>query len=332
MACRDLTAVFRERRNAKMALRQLEQWTEENVVDGLLTAPEYEGDVEVGVRRRSNSRGLGGDDVTKENPSWVVALREIEVRCEKAECELRRLAQVQRKRSLVGFDGAEEKRLERELSDAADTARTHLKLAESLLKGGLLEPSPKDTDATVRCKANAKKKLAAKLSNISRRFRTSKSPSGGGKKNMSSSDMAALDFLTSSAERRALDMLETRRPGDVIVTVEQAAALEEDSKFLDERDEEIIKVAQSVDDIAHIFKELAVLVIDQGTILDRIDFNMDIVADRTRHATNQLMKADQHHASAKPLKCLLLLMVLIFILSTILVFKIFGGSSRRKRP
>ena len=33
--------------------------------------------------------------------------------------------------------------------------------------------------------------------------------------------------------------------------------------------------AQSIEELSDIFKELAVLVIDQGTILDRIDFNME---------------------------------------------------------
>lgn len=36
---------------------------------------------------------------------------------------------------------------------------------------------------------------------------------------------------------------------------------------------------KSIEDLSTIFKELAVLVIDQGTILDRIDFNMEQVQD-----------------------------------------------------
>ena len=43
---------------------------------------------------------------------------------------------------------------------------------------------------------------------------------------------------------------------------------------MNERDEEIVRIAKSIEELAAIFKELAVLVIDQGTILDRIDYNM----------------------------------------------------------
>jgi hypothetical protein len=43
------------------------------------------------------------------------------------------------------------------------------------------------------------------------------------------------------------------------------------------RDQEIQRIAQSIEEIAHVMKHLAELVIDQGTVLDRIDYNMDQV-------------------------------------------------------
>ena len=51
-----------------------------------------------------------------------------------------------------------------------------------------------------------------------------------------------------------------------------------------ERDEEIQKIARSIQELSDIFKELAVLVIDQGTILDRIDFNMEQASSTSRRA------------------------------------------------
>ena len=46
----------------------------------------------------------------------------------------------------------------------------------------------------------------------------------------------------------------------------------------EERDYEIQRIAKSVSHLSLIFKELSTLVIDQGSIIDRIDYNMDDVS------------------------------------------------------
>ena len=78
-----------------------------------------------------------------------------------------------------------------------------------------------------------------------------------------------LSFLTESTEGRVLEHLDARCPGENIMTLEQIAQLEEHEALIAARNDDVEAVTKSITDLAQIFKELAVLVIDQGTILDR---------------------------------------------------------------
>merc|ERR1719361_2583867 len=88
-----------------------------------------------------------------------------------------------------------------------------------------------------------------------------------------------------------------------------------------EREKEIIKVAQSINDLATIFRELSVLVIEQGTILDRIDYNVEQSLHKVKSGTNELRKADEYSKKARTMKCILFLLCIITVLTLILIFK-----------
>lgn len=91
--------------------------------------------------------------------------------------------------------------------------------------------------------------------------------------------------------------------------------------LINERDQEIQKIAESITELATIFKELAVLVIDQGTILDRIDYNMEQVVEQTEKGLVELEKAEKTQKNNRPMKCIGLLLVLICIMTALLVLK-----------
>lgn len=56
------------------------------------------------------------------------------------------------------------------------------------------------------------------------------------------------------------------------------------------KDEEITNLVKSINDLAGIFKDLSVLVVEQGTILDRIDHNIEMAKEDTMKATEILEK------------------------------------------
>ena len=74
-------------------------------------------------------------------------------------------------------------------------------------------------------------------------------------------------------------------------------------------------------ELSEIFKDLAILVIDQGTILDRIDYNLEQTAIHTKDAVYQLTEANEKSKSARMRNCILLLCVLIIIVLLIIIVR-----------
>jgi len=99
------------------------------------------------------------------------------------------------------------------------------------------------------------------------------------------------------------------------------AVVEDLNMAVQSRDKEIVQIAKSIEELSSIFKELAVLVIDQGTILDRIDYNMEAVVEHTKEGIGQLEKAESSQKNARPMKCIVCLSITIFILLIILILK-----------
>jgi syntaxin 16 len=54
------------------------------------------------------------------------------------------------------------------------------------------------------------------------------------------------------------------------------------------KDDEISNLVKSINDLASIFKDLSILVIEQGSILDRIDYNVESAKEDTIEANKHL--------------------------------------------
>ena len=89
----------------------------------------------------------------------------------------------------------------------------------------------------------------------------------------------------------------------------------------EEREKAITRVAESVGELAEIFKEIQGLVIDQGTILDRIDYNIEQAADRVSHAVVELKKATEYQKKSRAMLCIYVLLLLCGLMIIILVIK-----------
>ena len=92
-------------------------------------------------------------------------------------------------------------------------------------------------------------------------------------------------------------------------------------QMLKKRDSELNQLLNSVNDLAGIFKDMQVLVMEQGSILDRIDYNIDIASTNVVKGKNSLIKANDYHKNNCFRNIIIVLLVCIFIEAFMLIFK-----------
>lgn len=101
----------------------------------------------------------------------------------------------------------------------------------------------------------------------------------------------------------------------------QKTDLLDDQQYLLAREREIYKISQSVVEISMIFKELENIVIDQGTILDNIEYNIDRTVENVQGAHKQLVKAEGYQKQTRKCKIIFFLILLIFASLMLLMIK-----------
>lgn len=103
------------------------------------------------------------------------------------------------------------------------------------------------------------------------------------------------------------------------------AALAQDMMIADvdlrQRNHELTQIAQSIASLAELFKDLSVMVIDQGTLLDSVEYNIEQTAVQMEEAVRELNTATRYQKSTGRRKCIFLLVLIIFGLIITLIFK-----------
>lgn len=84
------------------------------------------------------------------------------------------------------------------------------------------------------------------------------------------------------------------------------------------RDQEMNSIVKSIVELNQIFHDINTFVVNQGTLLDRIDFNLENVQFKIETGVVELAKAERSMRRARKMKCILttvglLLLMLIFL-------------------
>ncbi|XP_058076533.1 syntaxin-43-like isoform X2 [Magnolia sinica] len=246
-------------------------------------------------------------------PAWVDDSEEIAANMQRARTKMAELVKAHGKALMPSFgDGKEDQHkievLTQEITDL-------LKRSEKRLQK--LSTSGPSEDSNVR--KNVQRSLATDLQNLSMELRKKQSTYLKRLRRQKEEGQDGVDLemnLNGSKSKQEDDDF-----GDVGFNKYQMSKLKKSEAFTAEREREITQVVESVNELAQIMKDLSVLVIDQGTIVDRIDYNIQNVAASVEEGFKELQKAERTQRKGGMIMCATVLVILCFIMLVLLVLK-----------
>ncbi|XP_020893016.1 syntaxin-16 isoform X2 [Exaiptasia diaphana] len=168
---------------------------------------------------------------------------------------------------------------------------------------------------------NVTSSLAVSLQDLSTNFRKSQSSYLKRLKNREERERQFFDTglpSTSSALMNE-DVVEDDDLYDRGFTSDQMRLVEDNSAIIELREKEIQSIVQSISELNEIFRDLATMIVEQGTILDRIDYNVEQASVKVEQGLEQLKKAEQHQKSSRKMLCIIFLSVVVIIMLVALV-------------
>lgn len=117
-----------------------------------------------------------------------------------------------------------------------------------------------------------------------------------------------------------------------MATQQKQTRLNSNDAAIAQREREITDIAKGIIELADIFKELQTMVIDQGTMLDRIDYNVEKMNTDVKAADKELIVATGYQKKNTKRKVLLLLLLLVIGMFILLLVKPKKGSRPPPAP
>jgi syntaxin 16 len=101
----------------------------------------------------------------------------------------------------------------------------------------------------------------------------------------------------------------------------QQKLLHSNDAAIAQREREIEDIAQGIIELSDLFRDLQNMVIDQGTMLDRIDYNVERMTTDVKAADKELTVASGYQRKTTKRKIILLLLLIIAGMIILLVIK-----------
>jgi syntaxin 16 len=112
---------------------------------------------------------------------------------------------------------------------------------------------------------------------------------------------------------------ESNHLDDLRFSASQQHVVEDNTVFVQQREKEVLQIVRSIQVLNEIFKELSSMIVDQGTILDRIDYNVEQASTHVEKGLEQLQKAEKYQKKSRKMIIISVLFVVVISLLIILI-------------
>ncbi|KAI9442233.1 t-SNARE [Lactarius indigo] len=261
-------------------------------------------------------------------PKWVDYVEQVEDILAATQAKVAALDKLHAKHVLPGF--ADRSLEEREIEVATSDITKDFRQCQALIQRiGVVAAAPDHSfppgrsdvaQHNVLAAKNTQRGLAAKVQELSAAFRKKQRVymeklQGHAIKNQ--------DLLVASG-------VTSLKGSDALTAVDEDIEAASHSQLVDQqllepnlraRDRELTEIAKSIATLAELFKDLSSLVIDQGTLLDSVEYNIEQTAVHMSGAVKELEIATRYQKNTGRRKCIFLLLLIIFGLIVVLIFK-----------
>lgn len=246
-------------------------------------------------------------------PDWLARVSDVQHDILKITTKMTDLAELHKKHLLPGFDDRTDEEHGVEILTADITKLFH----QAQVKTKKIGTEDKLSGEEKVIKANIQSSLASKLQDLSIQFRKNQKSYLQTLRSRSKKVKTGSGFINFEE----VDIDEYEDKGFSEQALREVEGME---SRISQREKDIKLIAKSINDLAEIFKDLSALVIDQGTILDRIDYNLEQAYIHVEEGTEQLQQASTIQKKMRTKMCIFALLILIFVVVVVILIKAFA--------
>ncbi|KAK3815638.1 MAG: t-SNARE [Linnemannia elongata] len=316
MATRSRTLLFLQFRNsysgshAATIRQQYNQQQQQHQQSSLLATSDGYGDTErVGLMDSAETT----IELMMLPPKWVDIVDEVDEELEKIKVNVQKLDAMHKKHLLPGFDDRIQE--ERDIERLTDEITQQFHASQRRIKRINAESRHSSSNQEQIMSRNVQMSLAQKVQDASALFRQKQNTY---MQRMRGVELRHKDIFSAV---QPINSSISDDPEEGGFTGAQQAFAEQSNATITQREQEINHISKSIFQLADIFKDLQTMVIDQGTLLDRIDFNVEQASVHLQDAVYELDEGEKYQKKARNRKIILLLILLIVGLFIVLIFK-----------